>query len=764
MADNVIQVGATVDLSELKQLTTQSDAVADAYRRLAEAQLEANNAAVVARNTLKALGTGELPAVKAVMQDYANELKQSTQANAALKVAQENVALALRGTTRELEALKEAQRAEAAAAEAAAAAAVTAAAANDKDTLSMLQYRQAAQLAGREIGITLPRALTSLAIQSEAVRGVLAAAFSGIVAIAFIGIIGSVIDKIGDLIEEHRKMSAAIQGNGEAWTALDDDVDNFADHTKLKLTEVQERIDTINKDYLAAFKDKLEIIDAQSFEKLKQEFKSLGDEAAKAFLAMEEGQFKAFLLHESASQAGIKNVADSFDLLMTQIKKAEKDKDLEGISRLIDGQIAKTEELIETDKKWAGTSATKDIISANERLLTILKDMKQAYTEVNEQTSSEKNLAALEERNRLEEEWKKVKDEQDRLLKKADEQYEHFYAQANAQEQAFTKEQNKQVDARVKNMIEGLKEQTADFDAGIEKQIVDAQGAERQQEQLIEQQFLKGKTTRQQEIAAIAKAKQDELALEIQYIRGREAIYSGFPEKVREFEKQITKIQQQSALIGSKAVTDGLKADDQQWKKVLGGIQGEFSSFTSSIISGHQTIAQSWDNLVNGMATKFIEGLERQLMQFILTEVTKDAVSSATHAKEGLRTAKSAAAHAYDATVDIPVIGPVLAPIAAATAFAAVTAFDSSAGGQWRVPQDQFQIVHQNETILPAGISGKLRSMVEGGGSMGGGDVHIHFNVSAIDGQDAGDFIKSQSRNIASVVYKELKKKGFNGG
>ena len=35
--------------------------------------------------------------------------------------------------------------------------------------------------------------------------------------------------------------------------------------------------------------------------------------------------------------------------------------------------------------------------------------------------------------------------------------------------------------------------------------------------------------------------------------------------------------------------------------------------------------------------------------------------------------------------------------------------------------------------------------------------------MSAVDGESAARFIKGQSRNIASVVCKELKKKGLNG-
>ena len=131
--------------------------------------------------------------------------------------------------------------------------------------------------------------------------------------------------------------------------------------------------------------------------------------------------------------------------------------------------------------------------------------------------------------------------------------------------------------------------------------------------------------------------------------------------------------------------------------------------------------------MVNQMSSKFLQGLEQQLMGFlehklmeltihVSTEKAKDIASKAAHAKEDERTAYSAAKAAWESVVHTPIVGPILAPIAAATTFAAVTAFGSAEGGQYYVPNNQLTMLHPQEMVLPAGIANQMRSVIGGGG------------------------------------------------
>jgi predicted phosphoribosyltransferase len=181
--------------------------------------------------------------------------------------------------------------------------------------------------------------------------------------------------------------------------------------------------------------------------------------------------------------------------------------------------------------------------------------------------------------------------------------------------------------------------------------------------------------------------------------------------------------------------------------------------------------------MVDGMAEKFLQGLERQLTAFIThkaselvihsaTEASKDAISEAGHARESVRTAYSAAKHAFDATADIPIVGPALAPIAAAGAFAAVSAFGSAEGGQYLVPAPQLTMLHPQEMVLPAAIASRMRDVVEGR-SPGASPqqpvtVIVQHSVNAVDAESFQQHLRRYSSMIGNEVARVLRKKGLS--
>jgi len=201
-------------------------------------------------------------------------------------------------------------------------------------------------------------------------------------------------------------------------------------------------------------------------------------------------------------------------------------------------------------------------------------------------------------------------------------------------------------------------------------------------------------------------------------------------------------------------------------------ISGAFTGFINGVLSGHQTLGQSWAKLVNDMASKFLAGLEQQLMGFLehklmeltihaSTEKAKDVASKAAHAKEDERTAYSAAKAAWESVVHTPIVGPILAPIAAATTFAAITAFGSAEGGQYYVPNNQLTMLHPQEMVLPAGIANQMRNVIGGGGSGGSGvTVVVNHSVSAVDAASFQGHIRRHSNMIANEVTRALKRKG----
>jgi hypothetical protein len=545
---------------------------------------------------------------------------------------------------------------------------------------------QSVSILGDLVGIKVSEGMQKLVSSSELLGPALAKAFPALAVISFI-------KQLDDLYEEHKQLTAAIYGQSDAWRSLDGVVLKFSDDSRIKLLEIRERIDAITGGPLKVFKDKLELIDAQSFDRLKLQFQSIADEAKKAFIGMEESWFKAFLFGEQGAQEGIKNVADNFDLLMDQIKAMEKSHDMAGIGRLLDEQITKTKEIIKTDETWAGTAATKQIIAANERLLQVLQDLKQAYSEVQQEAAESKKLETLEapkptgiitlpsQKNRI---------------------------------QAVHQENQEEV-ADFQQMFAAINNSTGQFNN--QQLSILMTGINGNSQKIIERSRLYFKKIEDDEAASLARRR---------------------------------------------------KLFDRSFQ----GISAAFGSFINGIVSGNETLGQAWANMVNQMSSKFLQGLEQQLMGFLehklmeltihaSTEKAKDIASKAAHAKEDERTAYSAAKAAWESVVHTPIVGPILAPIAAATTFAAVTAFGSAEGGQYYVPNNQLTMLHPQEMVLPAGIANQMRSVIGGGGNGGGGvTVVVNHSVSAVDAASFQGHIRRHSNMIANEVTRALKRKG----
>jgi hypothetical protein len=69
------------------------------------------------------------------------------------------------------------------------------------------------------------------------------------------------------------------------------------------------------------------------------------------------------------------------------------------------------------------------------------------------------------------------------------------------------------------------------------------------------------------------------------------------------------------------------------------------------------------------------------------------------------------------------------------------------------VPATGLALVHEGERVLPASMSGT--------GDFGFSNVHVHFNVSAIDSDSFKTTIKRHGNMIGNEVARVLKKKGI---
>jgi hypothetical protein len=310
-------------------------------------------------------------------------------------------------------------------------------------------------------------------------------------------------------------------------------------------------------------------------------------------------------------------------------------------------------------------------------------------------------------------------------------------------------------------VIKAANEQLQTWDEGYKGQIEVAKIASEAKIQLITQDFEKGKITQQQEIAAVAQEKERELEIEKLTQQKRWALWDGDKKKQQEVQNQIDKIIAQSKLVQTKAVTDGLKAQEQQYRQVFSQIGNAFKTEILGMIQGTETVAQGFAKMFNSLIGSFADYVaqkaEKRAEDWALDLLdsyrkrAKNAGDASSDANAGAASTLSDVPYPLNIPASIEVLG-----VGEAYAGAAM----SSAGGDWRVDSDRLNFVHKNETILPAGIAGRLRDMVESGSQSGGVTVVVNHSVNAVDAASFQGHIRRHSNMIANEVTRALKRKG----
>ncbi len=295
------------------------------------------------------------------------------------------------------------------------------------------------------------------------------------------------------------------------------------------------------------------------------------------------------------------------------------------------------------------------------------------------------------------------------------------------------------------------------------------------EEQAVEQRFLRGKISRQQEITQIAALKRDELQIEINFLKDKEKFYQNDANRVREIEQQITKLQGQQLVIRAKAVTDSLKAEEKEYQQLWKSIGSTFKSTIDGLLQGNETIAQAFQKLytqlIQSAANYFEQMLMKRVEDYVMSKLfaQKDAGSSIAASSGKAMAAGVAsvmAALPFPANIAAaPGVGAEAAAMATGPSMALLNSLDSAAGGQYRVTaSEQMTALHRNEMVLPAGLAERMRNVIENGGGGGGGiTVVVNHSVNAIDAASFQTTIKRHGNIIGNEVARVLKLKGFGG-
>jgi hypothetical protein len=219
-------------------------------------------------------------------------------------------------------------------------------------------------------------------------------------------------------------------------------------------------------------------------------------------------------------------------------------------------------------------------------------------------------------------------------------------------------------------------------------------------------------------------------------------------------------------------------------KKTMDGVmkpvESGMSTAMETMLNGTASFSKAMHTMTSAIGSAFLKMATDAAAQWIMKEVimtTATQVWTAARTALGLEaavvdkatsvgtaivkvetSAAAAGAGAVASQAPIPIVGPDLA----VGAFAAMVALAlgakslfSSEGGEWNVGEDRLNLVHKNETILPAHIAGPLRDMIAGGGAAQQPTIHIHA-MDAVGvkqfftkhGATMMDTLKGQARNF----------------
>lgn len=269
-----------------------------------------------------------------------------------------------------------------------------------------------------------------------------------------------------------------------------------------------------------------------------------------------------------------------------------------------------------------------------------------------------------------------------------------------------------------------------------------------------------GQISDQEELAALRLLKEHEYQIEVQAQQDKIALLAEEgPAKQQQLD-ELAKMQDKHDAEMARMDQQRVMLVKKSWESALGAVSGAFEQSINGMIQGTQTFQKAVSNIGQAIAGEFVKMGVKKVTTWIANEAAMTAASSTGNAARAAAstaaTATAVSAKAVEATAvvganaaeaaaggaasvaAIPVVGPGLAVGAFASLMAMVlgskSLIKSSAGGEWRVPTDRLNIVHADETILPAHIATPLRNMVEGGGGLGGGAMQVH--VHAMDSRD----------------------------
>jgi len=586
---------------------------------------------------------------------------------------------------------------------------------------------------GEEIGVHMPRFVSSFLASMGPVAGIMAAAFPVIAAVGLIEVIGQIPEAIDKGINALRGWDEeAKKAYADAEASITKTMKAFSEFERtVKLAQATAGLSGTAK--LSAEQNELQ----RQLDRSNDEFNKLSaaSTAATEKLRMlsaghTELSEKMFDSNKAADRLSA-SVVGFFHKIGTgeEVDKAKTD-------------------LAEITKRLEDIKVVRD--SLNQRLTILPIDKKVASNEENKKAIDERNEAAIQEIRIAQ----YVDDQNEAYMKKQTEAAAKEFAEtarlamvsamseieegAKVTEEAY-KQRQKQIEDAKRLAAENLK-----FENSMADQLLSAT-LKTDDQKLAHQQITLGKWAADEK-KAIAAWLADEEKASADYIEQLKKNGETDPVIYQKEQDRIT-------LIRQKAEQEREKIDQkeqQSVQKMAAKIDDYMFSGFNKWIQGQATFAQAMGQSWNKMLMDLIQYEEKKVARWLATEAmhamiamtatatdeAADEEQNAIKSKGIIKSAAHAAAQAWEALSPIPIVGPVLGAAAAAATFAGVMAFGSFKQGGI-LDKDQFMFGHAKEMMLPEHISTGLQNMINSGQTSGGssGNLHINYQPTIIGGE-----------------------------
>ena len=280
-----------------------------------------------------------------------------------------------------------------------------------------------------------------------------------------------------------------------------------------------------------------------------------------------------------------------------------------------------------------------------------------------------------------------------------------------------------------------------------------------------------------QELQALRILKEKQFQIELAAEQDKVKLTEGDAIAYQQHLDRLAQIKQKHDVDMAKMANQVIVAQKKEFDTMFTPITSAFEKSIAGIIQGTTTLSKAVKSMAQSILLEFTNMGVKMVTQWVANELLKTqatAVGAATRTsieqgaastsmltsamtsiKSILNAAWETMANVYKSIAAIPVVGPVMAPAMAMGAFAVVAGvagnIASSAGGDWMIPSDRMNLVHAQETILPADKSRGLDQLISQGLNGKGGDtIHIH----AMDARSFQRFLGDNAGALPPALQK----------